>query len=183
MSGANDASDRRPLLTAVWTRDRETVRRLVRDGTADAYEQWLAVKRLVEEGDLALLDVMLDAGTPVDVADEIGTTALMWAAWRDRPSLARRLLTAGADVETSDRNGWTALFHAVRGESAESVRLLLDAGADTTRIDREKRSILQVARTKRFVLQVPFTRLRTEGMRPSRGNPEIVRMLIESGAR
>ena len=48
---------------------------------------------------------MIDAGAELDLQDEEGKTALMWAAYVDNLERVRVLLLAGADVNLRDREG------------------------------------------------------------------------------
>ena len=59
---------------------------------------------------LAVIDQLVDAGTPVDAFDEVwGRQALRVAAENGRPASVRRLLERGADPNLRDREGRTAL--------------------------------------------------------------------------
>jgi FOG: Ankyrin repeat len=59
---------------------------------------------------LAVIDQLVDAGTPVDAFDEVwGRQALRIAAENGRPASVRRLLERGADPNLRDREGQTAL--------------------------------------------------------------------------
>jgi len=59
---------------------------------------------------LAVIDELVDAGTPVDAFDEVwGRQALRIAAENGRPASVRRLVELGADPNLRDREGRTAL--------------------------------------------------------------------------
>ena len=88
----------------------------------------------VHHGDLAAVQRLTSQET-LDVRDEDGRSALMWAARLGRPALVRWLLSAGAAVDARDARDYTALFHACHDPDAdrghpEAVALLLQAGAD-----------------------------------------------------
>jgi ankyrin repeat protein len=69
-------------------------------------------------------------GAPVDVCDESGMTALMWAARDGDLELMRELLRQGADPRLQSVDSNTALgFAAMHGE-CEAIELLLSAGAN-----------------------------------------------------
>lgn len=83
---------------------------------------------------------LLKAGADPNVIDDLGMTALIWAA-RWSPEAVRLLLAHGADARRIGADGMTALYCA---RSTESVRLLVAAGApivelrsdDSTRLIR-----------------------------------------------
>jgi hypothetical protein len=58
------------------------------------------------------MKALLDLGANHALTDPEGHTALMFAAWRGRPSDVSSLLAAGADPTVVDRDGKTALDHA-----------------------------------------------------------------------
>jgi ankyrin repeat protein len=73
---------------------------------------------------------LLAAGSPVDVAEPDGTTALHWAVYHDDLAMTGRLLDAGANVNAANRNGATPLTLACTNAGTAVVDLLLKAGAD-----------------------------------------------------
>lgn len=65
---------------------------------------------------LAVIDDLIDAGTPIDAFDEIwGRQALRIAAQNGRPASVRRLLERGADPNVRGNDGLTALDWCRRG--------------------------------------------------------------------
>lgn len=65
---------------------------------------------------LAVIDQLIDAGTPVDAFDEVwGRQALRIAAQNGRPASVRRLLEHGADPNLRGKDGLTALDWSNRG--------------------------------------------------------------------
>ena len=58
-------------------------------------------------------DEYLKAGADIEVKDEKGKTALMWAArWHSNPEVIEVLLKAGANPKAKDKYGNTAVDHA-----------------------------------------------------------------------
>lgn len=80
-------------------------------------------------GDTALVKTLLDAGADPTVANDVGATALHWAA--GEPDTVRILIAHGADVDARSTDGRTPLLVAasIRGNSP-AVSLLLDKGAN-----------------------------------------------------
>lgn len=84
---------------------------------------------LARQGADVLLD-LVDAGLPVDLADEADNTLLMLAAYHGHAALTAGLAERGADVNRLNRNHQAPLAGAVfKGEDAV-VRVLLEHGAD-----------------------------------------------------
>ncbi|MEL6348674.1 MAG: ankyrin repeat domain-containing protein [Myxococcota bacterium] len=76
-----------------------------------------------QAGRLASLDALLDAGAPVQRADEQGNAALHHALRADQIAAALRLVSAGADLEQENRRGMSARAYA----SAAAVAALAGA--------------------------------------------------------
>ena len=132
------------LVAACARGDRATAESLLaahpslRDEITDAH--YVALHQAAEQGELASLTLLLDAGFDPNHGDaEIGKTALHSAAMAGRPDAVRLLLARGASPHTRDREFhgqplvWAAegsRHHAERAaEYAEAGRLLLDAGS------------------------------------------------------
>lgn len=72
---------------------------------------------------------LLTQGIDVNAQDEVGKTALHWAATA-KPKVTSALLAAGADVNARDKWDRTPLHFVGANGSVENIRLLLDAGAE-----------------------------------------------------
>lgn len=81
-------------------------------------------------GNLELANELLERGADVNAKNDIGYTALHFAAQEGHAAVAKLLLAKGAEVDALDVNGNTPLSNAVYNEKLDLVRLLLDAGAD-----------------------------------------------------
>lgn len=98
-----------------------------------ALAQWLF--DLARSGDTARVAAYVEAGAPVDMANENGDTMLMLAAYNGHTGTVRALLEHGAHPDRANDRGQTPLAGAVfkaaaSADAAEVVRLLLAAGAD-----------------------------------------------------
>lgn len=78
--------------------------------------------------ELIVMDVLLRHDAAVDLADQKGRTALIYAARYGHIYSVSRLLCAKADMECADDTGRTALFHAAASEHTEVVEMLIRAG-------------------------------------------------------
>jgi hypothetical protein len=112
-------------------------------------------------GDLEKVNWLIEAGTNVNDFDEIGNTALMYAARNGYLDIAKSLITAGADIDcTSLGNmtlfaegapielvirGNTPLIHAARNGHSNIVELLLSLNADAHHINELRKSALDIA--------------------------------------
>lgn len=113
-------------------------------------------------GDREALRALLSEGAEVNAQTADGSTALLWASYRDDLESAELLIRAGADPNLSNDLGATPIWAAGRNGSASMARALLEAGADP---------------------DAPLLLGETPLITASRtGNPEVVRMLLERGA-
>ncbi|WP_119731042.1 ankyrin repeat domain-containing protein [Thermomonospora amylolytica] len=72
----------------------------------------------------------VDAGLPVNLANQNGDTLLMPAAYHGHAGTVRALLERGADPDRPNDRGQPPLAGAVFKKEPEVVRALLDGGAD-----------------------------------------------------
>ena len=68
----------------------------------------------------------------VNITDNYGTTALIYAAANDRQTMVPHLIQARADINAVGYSGCTALHHAASNGYKAVVEQLLHAKADTT---------------------------------------------------
>ncbi|WP_372498558.1 ankyrin repeat domain-containing protein [Yinghuangia soli] len=81
-------------------------------------------------GDAEMLASYVDAGLPVDLANEAGHTLLMLAAYNGHLAAVEVLIKRGADVDRANDRGQTPLAGAVFKNEKEIAQALLAAGAD-----------------------------------------------------
>ncbi|MDI2125913.1 ankyrin repeat domain-containing protein [Yinghuangia seranimata] len=81
-------------------------------------------------GDAEMLASYVDAGLPVDLANDSGDTLLMLSAYHGHLASVQVLLKRGADANRANDRGQTPLAGAVFKNEPEIARALLDAGAD-----------------------------------------------------
>ena len=82
------------------------------------------------QGDLELVQQLLEGGTDVNSKDPWGHTPLMSASWAGHKEIVQVLLKRGADVNASTRRDWTALRFAKKLSHPQIVELLKGAGAE-----------------------------------------------------
>jgi ankyrin repeat protein len=81
-------------------------------------------------GDREALRALLAEKSNVNAAEADGSTALLWAAYRDDLESVEVLLGAGADANAANDLGATALWAASQNGNAAAVRMLLKTGAN-----------------------------------------------------
>eukprot|EP00438_Fugacium_kawagutii_P014553 Skav232296 [mRNA] locus=scaffold882:398467:399534:- [translate_table: standard] len=89
--------------------------------------------------------MLLERGVPVNHADELGQTALFYAARQGHAGTIEYLMRQGADPNIVDKNGETAIFYAVLKKRADAVRALLDGGANLEVINTRQHTCMSLA--------------------------------------
>ncbi|GAA2219422.1 hypothetical protein GCM10010413_07350 [Promicromonospora sukumoe] len=84
---------------------------------------------LARQGADVLLD-LVDAGLPVELADQAGNTLLMLAAYHGHAALTAGLAERGADVNRLNGNHQAPLAGAVFKNEPDVIRVLVEHGAD-----------------------------------------------------
>ena len=101
------------------------------------------------DGEVSKVKEMLDAGMKVNSEDNLGITALRWAAWKNRTDVTQLLLSRGADVnKLSGVNHQTALHSAALNNSTDVIKVLLNHGASTNIKNRRGLTPIDQARGK-----------------------------------
>lgn len=85
---------------------------------------------MVEGGRLGEISSYIQRGGPLELKDNWGQSALLWALRRDKGTLVPILLHAGADPNTKDDSGMSILYQAIVWEKYDIADLLLLHGAD-----------------------------------------------------
>lgn len=118
-------------------------------------------------GDVAAIRQLVKDGADVNAIDDMGATALYWAARGGHPvgphqcgseapnraEVIATLIELGADPNIQDRrpkglgraSGWTPLFVALHHEQFASARVLLEHGADPNILSDQGMSAMVVA--------------------------------------
>ncbi|WP_207211846.1 ankyrin repeat domain-containing protein [Promicromonospora panici] len=84
---------------------------------------------LARQGADVLLD-LVDAGLPVDLADEAHNTLVMLAAYHGHAELTAGLAERGADVNRLNSKNQAPLAGAVFKDETDVIRVLIEHGAD-----------------------------------------------------
>ena len=116
----------------------------------------------VKSSDTAAVRALLQKKADVNATEPDGTTALLWASYKDDVEIADLLIRAGANVNAANDLGATPLWTAGQNGSAAMVRRLLQAGANPNAALLSGESTLMVASRS--------------------GNADIVEQLLAKGA-
>ena len=80
-------------------------------------------------GNIQGVRTLLEHKVDVNVQDENGFTALMFASARNQKEIVQLLLKNGADMSLRSNNGYYALLYAILSNSKDAADTLKDAGA------------------------------------------------------
>jgi len=105
----------------------------------------LPVVHAVEKLDTPRVELLVKAGSRLNIRLAERKTLLHLAAARDMPELVSVLLRAGIDPDLLDRQGNTALFIAVVGSGIDTIEVLLVSRAETDIINKEGKTVLYIA--------------------------------------
>ena len=117
----------------------------------------------VRKDDLVAVQSLLDSGANVNATDDVGMSALNFAAGRGNLAVAQVLLNAGSEVDPVAINGFTPLLGSATYGHAEMAKMLIDHGAslEAREFNGEETALHLAAR---------------------KGHAKVVRILIEAGA-
>jgi len=130
----------------------------------NATSQRTALHVAAENGNLEIVELLIDRGADINVQDIHGRTPLVVAIAEHQPEVAERLARDETDVSVRANDGSTLLMAAVRAEDVELVRWAVDRGTDLDAVRPAKRHATALM------------------MAAGLGNPEIVKLLLTSGA-
>lgn len=104
--------------------------------------EWFDAARV---GRVDITQALYEAHYPIDSQTSSGYSAVILAAYNDRPDALRYLLSIGANACLGDRNGNTALMGALYKGHTEIARILLDAGCSIDQTNNTGETALSFA--------------------------------------
>lgn len=150
-----------------------------------AYNGETALNSASKNGDLEVVQLLLDHKADINVKNNEGLTALSVAAQKGNIKTIQLLLENGANPNVKNDDGSTPLFIAIRESDIQIVRLLLSHKADPNVRDQKGVTPLCIAVVGNGN---PITKFRSDhkdGIRLSdlayvarAGDPEIVQLLL-----
>lgn len=101
-------------------------------------------------GNKKIVELLLDHGADMDLRDNLGYTALHWAAYYNHSAVAEALVKRGASLNIQDRKGSTPLILAAYYGHLGTVKALVEGGAKTDIEDKRGQTALALARQGGF---------------------------------
>ena len=110
-------------------------------------ERFDIVKYLVEKGIDPAMKYELEEYYP-----NVNISLLAGTLYNSDTEMAKYLIEQGADVNTPipSEDGYPLLLQAVDNGKTELVKLLIEKGADTTVVNKEKKTVFDIAREKGY---------------------------------
>ncbi|MFL6618268.1 MAG: ankyrin repeat domain-containing protein [Povalibacter sp.] len=122
------------LAWAVESQGPDMVRLLLDRGAKPNAPQTLSPLLVAcQNGDAAIVNMLLDAHADVNAPDRDGITPVSVCAGSASNEIMKRMIAAGADVEHADSNGQTPIMWAAAKGRVENVQLLMENGASINR--------------------------------------------------
>jgi ankyrin repeat protein len=90
-----------------------------------------------KRGDVREVERLIRIGIDLDIRDNWGWTALIWASFYNHGEVVKLLIEAGVNLNIRDNAGRTALIRASSWNNIELVKLLLENFADECILDDE----------------------------------------------
>jgi ankyrin repeat protein len=155
-----------------------------------------AVAKAAKSGDLAAVRKLITAHADVNLADNDGSTPLLWAAYASDVEMTKTLLAAGAKADKANQYGITPLIQASRTGDAAVMDALLKGGADPSLAHPEGETPLMAASRSGHVDAVRLLLARKVDVNAadkyqeqtalmwaaSEGHGEVVTALLDAGA-
>lgn len=116
-----------------------------------------------ENGDTAIVRLLVEHGAIINEQNNSGVTPLMAAAANGNYETVRYFVNHKADISITDDSNYTALLYAIRSKNVKIVDLLIDNGADVNHPVKRNLYPLEMAKYN--------------------GNRKIVKTLKQSGAK
>ena len=91
--------------------------------------------KAAEEGDLNVIQLLLNLNSDINAKDDLGWTPLICAAYEGHLNVVRLLLDRHADINAKNDKGSTALIVAAQQGHLDIFRLLFDRNADINATD------------------------------------------------
>ncbi|MBM4222874.1 MAG: hypothetical protein FJ161_03645, partial [Gammaproteobacteria bacterium] len=139
------------------------------------------------------LSILIQNNAPLDLQNQYGNTALIYAAYNDHTDIVTALITAGANPNLSNQGGNTALIYAAQNGHTAIVQSLIDKGANLNLQNKNGDTALILAAYNDHIV----TALITAGANPNlsnqygntaliyaaqNGHTAIVQALLDKGA-
>lgn len=145
---------------------------------------------------LNIVRLLINHGADVNLQDNQGETALMWASIQGNEGIVEALMKKGPDVDLQNNKGWTALMYASANSHKNVLKMLLKNTTKVNLQDSDGWTALMLF--SREGLQDEVKTLLEKGadvnlksieydmtalmLAASKGHKEVVKTLLENGA-
>lgn len=119
------------------------------------------------EGNINLLEKLLQQETDLNARDTFERTPLMWAAIKGDRDAILMLLANGDQINLQDQEGMTPLMLATKFGQEEAIRILIANGADKTIFNKNNKNVYGVVMGSKFSMDKRNALLRLLASTPS----------------
>ena len=156
---ATDARQRTPLHVAVYQKQHDAARALIRlgaDPNRQEIDRYDIITIAAVANDVPMLRIAIEGGgNPKAITSRYDGTALIAAAHLGHAEVVRTLIAAKAPLDHVNNLQWTALIESiVLGDGGknhtETLRALVEAGADVNIADGSGSTPLKLARSRSY---------------------------------
>jgi ankyrin repeat protein len=107
----------------------EAVKNISRNNNSNGYIVQNPTERL-NHINQSLAEILIENGANLDIQNNNGYTALIYAAENENLDLAKKLIDSGANLDIQDNQGYTALMEAATCNNSDLTEKLIDSGAN-----------------------------------------------------
>lgn len=122
-----NASDESPLMMAAFKGYLDIAKRLIEKDADVNKPGWAPLHYAATNGQLKLMELLLEQHAFIDAQSPNGTTPLMMAASYGSPEAVKLLIEAGADLRMRNQKGLSALDFAQGAERTDAAELITSA--------------------------------------------------------
>ena len=127
--------------------------------TPSPFNKFTSVHYAVENGNLKMLEHLIDKGANIEARSKDGDTPLIRAAYRGDLQIVNYLISKGADLDAQSKLGITPLITSAGFDRLNIIKALVEAGANIEFISSRGYSAIKVAKAKNNDRIVYYLRL------------------------
>ncbi|AVP87363.1 ANK repeat containing protein [Candidatus Phycorickettsia trachydisci] len=122
----------KPIYAAAICNQLDTMKYLVQTGADLGLHGYILLNTAVTNNDVILIDLLINRGLNLNTRDELGLSALHYAAQHESLEAIKYLVSKDADINTSSINGYKPIDYAICYNKYHAAMLLCSLGADIT---------------------------------------------------
>ena len=103
-----------------------------------------ALQRAAGDNDVAMLELLQNAGAEIEALDDAGDAALAFAAIEGAQDAIQYCIRQRCDVNRQNKHGRSPLMHAAAGNHVQALCLLLGSGAAVETVDEDGNTALHL---------------------------------------